>query len=77
VTSQLFEKPGPMFDRAALGVRSAVNKPCDPRVGYCAGAHGARLKRYIEPQAAQTVIANGRAGCPQSQDFGVGAGVMA
>ena len=62
--------------RAGLGVCCAVHHARQPRVQERTAAHGTGLQRHIERAVLQPVVAQLLRRRPQSDDFGMGCGVV-
>ncbi len=61
---------------AGLGVGRGIDEARDARMDHRAGAHRARLDGGVELAAIQAVVVSGGAGLAQSEDLGVGAGIV-
>lgn len=72
----LLEETRTMRHRAALRILGAVDQPTYARVTDRASAHGARLQRHIERQAAQPIVASLSPRSAESQNLCVGCRVV-
>ena len=57
VTCRLIKEARAVHHAAAFWIFCSINQLSDPREGNRPGAHGARLKRHIEPETREPVIA--------------------
>src|SRR3546814_9841098 len=61
---------------ARLGIGRTVNDTVQAGVQHGSHAHGARLQRNEQAYTRQTVVFHESGGLPQSDDFGMAAGIV-